>query len=330
MTPQTILISRTDSIGDVMLTLPMAGQLKLMFPQARILFLGRNYTRDVVKCCIHVDAFYSLDDWKTLPVQAQIDAVRELKADVIVHVFPQKEVLWLAKRAGIPVRIATGRRWFTLMKANRPVFFTRKNSPLHEAQLNMKLLQPLGLKTIPTLDELAGLYGFNGPAVALPTVCTASAAARKVILHPLSKGSAVNWDLGHFKALAQLLVQQGCEVYITGTAQEGERIEQLGGIHLEGVTNLCGQLQLNQLIAFIAQCDALVAASTGPLHIAAALGIHAVGLYTPKRPMHPGRWSPVGVKVHVITAESHPAKDAGLEILPEKVLHLLVEAWSKQ
>jgi ADP-heptose:LPS heptosyltransferase len=38
----------------------------------------------------------------------------------------------------------------------------------------------------------------------------------------------------------------------------------------------------------------LVAGSTGPLHLAAALGRHALGLYPPIRPMHPGRWGPLG------------------------------------
>jgi ADP-heptose:LPS heptosyltransferase len=38
-----------------------------------------------------------------------------------------------------------------------------------------------------------------------------------------------------------------------------------------------------------------VAGSTGPLHLAAALGRHALGLYPPIKPMHPGRWAPVGL-----------------------------------
>ncbi|MBL0315693.1 MAG: hypothetical protein IPP69_07900 [Flavobacteriales bacterium] len=53
-------------------------------------------------------------------------------------------------------------------------------------------------------------------------------------------------------------------------------------------------INLAELIAFINQYDGLVAANTGPLHIASACGIHAFGLYSLKRPIHPGRWSPVG------------------------------------
>ena len=39
----SILISRADSIGDVVLTLPMAGVLKQILPGVKIIFLGKNY-----------------------------------------------------------------------------------------------------------------------------------------------------------------------------------------------------------------------------------------------------------------------------------------------
>ena len=46
---RTFLISRPDAIGDVVLTLPMAGRLKQLFPGCRVLLLGRNYTRAVAE-----------------------------------------------------------------------------------------------------------------------------------------------------------------------------------------------------------------------------------------------------------------------------------------
>jgi len=60
--PGRIIISRTDSIGDVVLTLPMAGALKEINPGCKIIFLGRDYTRDVVSLSKHVDEFASWDD----------------------------------------------------------------------------------------------------------------------------------------------------------------------------------------------------------------------------------------------------------------------------
>jgi heptosyltransferase-3 len=55
-----IIISRTDSIGDVVLTLPMAGIIKQFLPQSNIIFLGRNYTKDVIALSEHVDEFVML------------------------------------------------------------------------------------------------------------------------------------------------------------------------------------------------------------------------------------------------------------------------------
>jgi hypothetical protein len=50
-----IIISRTDNLGDVILTLPMAGILKSEIPGCYILFLGKKYTKPLVDACEHVD-----------------------------------------------------------------------------------------------------------------------------------------------------------------------------------------------------------------------------------------------------------------------------------
>lgn len=68
----------------------------------------------------------------------------------------------------------------------------------------------------------------------------------------------------------------------------------------EHVKIITGDLNLTEFIELIAQSDALVAASTGPLHIAAALGIGAIGIYPPMRPIHPGRWRPIGRKAKYV------------------------------
>jgi ADP-heptose:LPS heptosyltransferase len=70
--------------------------------------------------------------------------------------------------------------------------------------------------------------------------------------------------------------------------------------HKEKVTDLTGRFSLDEFIAFLSGIDAIVAASTGPLHIAAALGTQAIGIYPPIRPMHPGRWAPIGDRTEVL------------------------------
>lgn len=289
-----ILISRTDSIGDVVLTLPMAGIIKRFMPKSRIVFLGRNYTKDVIGLSEHVDEFISYDEILKLPAAEQVRAFKNIHASHIIHVFPVKEIAQLAKQARIPKRIGTTNRlwhWFT---CNIKVKLSRKNSDLHEAQLNTKLLEPLGIKQDFSLEELANAYGFTKiPVLESQFEALLSPGKTKVILHPKSKGSAREWGLENFSKLITELDKTTYSVYISGTAQEGELLRPLIDKHPE-VTDLTGKLSLQQFIAFIHRCDALVAASTGPLHIAAALGKKAIGLFSPMRPIHPGRWKPIG------------------------------------
>ncbi|MFN0032815.1 MAG: glycosyltransferase family 9 protein [Flavobacteriales bacterium] len=325
MTPSRIILSRTDGIGDVMLTLPMCGVLKQHFPNCEIIFLGRSYTRSIAACCKHIDHFENWDEWKDSSPASQIEALSKWKADAIVHVFPRTEILWLAKRARIPMRIATGRRWHTISKCNKLVFFTRKKSLLHESQLNLKLLKPLGIDVQPSLNEIPNYYGFDRlPDLSLQIASLIEPGKKNIILHPKSKGSAAEWGLKNFEALIALLAADACHVFITGSEDEGKQIKQELRLSNQQVTDLTGKLTLDELIAFIAACDALVAASTGPLHIAAALGKQAVGLYTPKRPMHPGRWSPVGRRAKVFTSEAHPSNGQFLSISPKMVADFLL------
>lgn len=324
MNPKSIIISRTDSIGDVILTLPMCGILKEKFPGCRIYFLSKSYTQAIVESCVHVDEYINWDEMQKQSPGAQILVLQKTQADVMIHVFPRKEVLWLAKRARIPMRIATGRRLYTIGKCNRLVFFSRKSSPLHESQLNLKLLRPLGIETDYNLNDLQGYYGFtkiNADATQKINDYLSSfdTGKKKVILHPLSKGSAADWSLENYRTLVSLLPSDKFDVFITGTKEEGDKIHEVWRPEGKHVHDVTGKFSLSELIAFIRACNALVAASTGPLHIASACGIHAFGLYSPKRPIHPGRWSPLGKNAHVIVAPHHPAKGQKLAISPDEV-----------
>lgn len=298
----TILLSRTDSIGDVVLTLPLAGLIKKHFPESQVIFLGRTYTGPIIQLSEHVDAFVNYDEWLTQPEENQLQQLQALQVDYFVHVFPNKELAKLAKAARIPNRIGTARRLFHALTVNHKLNFTRKGSDLHEAQLNAKLLSPLGIEKLPALDDIPALYGFTQiPELPNHFQALLDANKKKVILHPKSKGSAVEWGLENFNALLELLPADQFQVFITGTEAEGQLIAGQLNEKLPHVHNMTGQMSLHELIAFIAACDALVAASTGPLHIAAALQKQALGLFSTRRPIHPGRWAPLGEKAQAIT-----------------------------
>lgn len=292
-----IIISRTDNIGDVVLTLPLAKALKEKYPEAQILFLGKKYIKPLIECCENIDQFIDWDSLSAMPEDESTFFLRSIGAEVIIHVFPRPEIAKLAYKAGINYRIGTSHRFYNWLYCNKRVDFTRKNSPLHEAQLNFKLAEPLGITDIPSLKELGESYGLTK----LPTLKDEwkkeiDPNKFNLILHPLSRGSARNWDWKNYNRLIEILPKDKFQLFVTGTEAESGPIAENMLIYHPDVTDMSGELDFEQLIAFIANADGLVAASTVPLHIAAALGKRTVGLYPSIRPMHPGRWAPLGPK----------------------------------
>ena len=83
---ERILISRTDAIGDVVLTLPLCGALKKYLPKVEVLFLGRTYTKEVIAKSKFVDGFVNADDLLRLPEAEAVAYLKSLKVDAIIHV----------------------------------------------------------------------------------------------------------------------------------------------------------------------------------------------------------------------------------------------------
>lgn len=330
MNNKTIIISRTDSIGDVVLTLPMAGVIKKFYPNAKILFLAKTYTKPVVELSKYVDEFINWDELQKNKNAAEV--LKNYKADVFIHVFPNKEIAKLVKATKIPLRIGTFGRLHHILTCNKKILFTRKKSELHESQLNLKLLSPLGIAQHFELEELATLYSFeNIPSLKSELQGLIDPNRFNVILHPKSKGSAKEWGLDNYKSLAELLPKNKFKIFISGTEEEGKLIGNTFNFN-ENVVSLIGKLSLTDFIAFIANTNGLVAASTGPLHIAAALNKKAIGLYAPKRPIHPGRWKPVGQYAQaVVFDENCPLCAKGLDcdciskIEPQTIVELLLK-----
>lgn len=322
-----ILIARTDSIGDVILTLPMCGWIKRYFPNCNISFIGRTYTQAVIESSEHVDAFINWDDVENCARIDQVRLLRDTGAKTIIHVFPNKTLIRAAKLADIPTRIATGRRLQTIFKCNKLVFFSRKNSNLHEAQLNIKLLKPLGIPTVVDLADIPYLYGFTKThPISLAMKELLKTGKKNIILHPLSKGSGVEWGLENYLSLIEISKNDPFHFFISGTKDDGEKIRSFFPLNATNVTDTTGMFLLRELISFINAADGLVAASTGPLHIAAACSKQAIGLYTSKRPLHPGRWAPLGKYADVLCSVHYPAIGESLDISPVSVRELLLRS----
>jgi heptosyltransferase-3 len=295
--PESIIISRTDSIGDVIVTLPLAAFLKEQRKDIRIYFIGSSYTKSIIEACPHVDFFIDRADVLQYGLSKNIDA------EAILFVFPDKE-LEKKIRNQVPVRIGTANRWYHWLYLNKRISFSRKNSPLHESQLNFNLLSPWFENPVPSLEKIKTYTLLKIQSNEKLKSILVSSAKQHIIFHTKSKGSAREWPLSNYHQLAKLLAPLNYQVYISGTAAEGKLIhEQCPELFSEqNVTDITGRFSLQEFIEFINICDATVACSTGPLHISAALNKQTIGIYPPIKPMHAGRWGPLGSKSGVLVS----------------------------
>lgn len=285
----------------MVLALPAAKILKDKFPGIKVAFMGRQYVRAVVEACVYADSFIDVEDF--LSGKIFID---DKQPAAIVHLNTNKQNAERGVASGIPLRIGVAGRLYHWHTCNRLVWMHRKNSSLHEAQLNLKLLAPLGIKKVFSYEEITAAYGLSKFEKLLPEYSSLIANNKyNIILHPKSQGNAREWPLKHFISLAGMLDNDLYNIFISGTGNERKFIEPLFKALGNKVTDLTGKINLPQFISFIHACDGVVTNSTGPLHLAAAVGKDAVGLYPPLRPKHAGRWGPVGARAKVFELQKN-------------------------
>lgn len=319
-TPKHILVSRNDAVGDVILAFPVCGLIKENFPECKVSFLGRTYTKEIALSSIFVDDFVNQDELTSLGEDESAIQLSKLNIDAVVFLKPDKMLAKLAKKAGIKWRIGTTNRVFHWYTCNKLIPLSRKNSSLHEAQLNIKLLRGIGISKDLQLSEIPSYYGLSR-TMSLDEKWRELLADDKfnLILHPKSNGNSLEWSANNFSKLITRLDKSKVRVFISGSHKEGailaKWIEEQG----DGVINTCGMFSLSEFISFISRADGLIAASTGPLHIAAATGIHALGLYTDIKTKDAGRWGPIGLKAEYLQCTNADMNTITVDMVYNKV-----------
>jgi heptosyltransferase-3 len=329
-----IIISKINQMGDVTFTLPLASALKKIEPSCTILFLAREYTRSLVEHYQDIDLFV---DWESLnqSPQAAMAGLKTLEADIIIHVYSTKELYVAAKAAKIPLRIGTLSRIHSWLTCNRLVSVRRSKSPLHETQLDMLFLKPLGGQSYYSLEEIIALRHykpFNQEAACLKLL---DSSKFNLILHPKTSGEHIEWAPAKFAELIGLLSPDKFNIFVTGSVREGDQIREIMIKPFPQVIDLCGKISLNELMQLIARADGLLCASTGPVHLAANFGIYTLGLYAPIKPFHAGRWGPVGIKAQTLSIEKnceacrHAAKCRCINEVSVKAVSDIIHSWTR-
>lgn len=257
--------------------------------------LVRPYARDLVSGHPDLDEIICDDDTGhhhgVRGLLRLATLLRKKHFDVAIVLHPTFRLALVTFLAHIPQRVGTGFRAYSFL-FNKRVYHHRKRSRQHEVDLNLEVVQEVGV----SLENVE--FKFHIPQEVKESVARhlgnkASDKRPLVVIHPGSGGSARDWPPDKFGQLASALVNKlHALVVITGTDNErhlADKIKATAGVEL---VRLDGLLTIKELAALLQTADLVIANSTGPLHLAVAVGTEVIGLFCPIEPCSPSRWGP--------------------------------------
>lgn len=291
---KNILIVRTDRIGDVVLSVSMAGLIKEQYPDCKVTFLVRDYTKDILTNHPFIDNVIILKE-KDVRINF-FDNLREIstnKFDTCIVLNPTFILALILFFSGIRKRIGTGYRWYSFL-FNQKVFEHRKYAQKHELEFNISMLQKIGINV--SVDQKNVKYNLIVDEHVLTEVEEIlskeeiNTNKQFIIIHPGSGGSSIDLPIHKFIELEKNIINDDFQIIITGNKNEIDICNQL--VLSDKVKNLAGRFNLAQLMALISKSMMFISNSTGPIHIAAALGKFTVGFYPKIISCSKERWAP--------------------------------------
>ena len=298
-----IILFRTDRMGDLILSFSAVEALKAHLPEARIHIATHPSTAPLAEMQRNISRVVPCVQNGLKGLVTLIRFLRTQQYDAAVHLYPRPGLGLATFLAGIPVRVGTAYRYYSLL-FNRKAKIHRKQMVMHERDLNLKLL---GAMDVPFTRVPAGLCIPEAVREDIFNLLLAGGIKTVsdpfVVLHPGSGGSSLNWPEDQYGSLGNELVAMGYPVVLTGTETDHPKVSRVHAFMGERALNLCGRLDLKHLAALLDHAALTVSNSTGPLHLADALGKRVIGLYSPNFYSSPQRWGPYGQPENVFVPE---------------------------
>ena len=310
------LISRLSSLGDVVCTLPAAVALRNRYPECEIVWAVSPAFADVVNACsavntvVHVKPRLHPSTWPR--IEGEFDAAFDLQG-----LFKSAIVVRQAK-----ARRKLGYHW----QREGAAFFSAAVTPdptsLHVVDQYVDVVRAYNAEMeraefglAPTAEATEGVRAL---------LREADVEGNYVLLNPGAGWASKRWPPSAFAELVKGLQGTGVTPILIGGGDEAaisaaaavEHFSQAIGSKLP--VSLLGKTSISQLVALIAGARAHVGGDTGSTHIAAALGVPAVGLYSITRPE---RCCPYGQ-----IERTHYDRDGLDRIHPKAVLNTLLQA----
>lgn len=300
-----VLINRTDAIGDTLLSTPVAKLIKEHFPHAEVGFIVSPRSGDLINLCEGIDKVYIFNPKSDSAEQKKnIENIfSDFKPDSYFHLGGSFVPTKMAWKKGVSIRGGLKSKLYSFLYLNKGIRQKRTSEGKHESLFNMEVLAPLGISpNLENWNEYSPVLEMNSKhQKEIKEELGLDGQKSFVIIHPGMSGHTLNWSSENYAQLLVKLNESGKalklmvsftpsdEPYLKGlreflkkypaTEKEVEFFDgsKKGLIHFAHVLSLA---------------DLFVGPSTGTTHMANALSVPQIGLYSPIKAQSKERWGP--------------------------------------
>jgi ADP-heptose:LPS heptosyltransferase len=348
---RSILIIRPDAIGDVVMTGPFLRELRRAYPKAKISLILGPHTANLVETCPHIDRVLTnrvltnrlppLTRWWH-PMSRRFVALSFARR----HLWPARYDMavvprWgddvydasiLALLSGAPCRVGYS-AWRPTKNGAYDRFYTLvvdDRSVRHEVERNLHLLSELRMDV---RDDALELWLSDEDERVASQALASTGAEALVALSPGAGSPRRIWSIQRYVEVGHWLVDRGARLVVVGGPGDegwGEELRRIGG----GVIDLTNRTTVRETAAVLARCSLFCGSDSGPMHLAAAVGVPIVEVSCHPvsgddlHPNSPKRFGPWGVPNRVVQPET-PKDDcaAGCRFeVPHCILNIRVDS----
>jgi len=279
-----IAVLRANALGDYLQSQPALESLRAAYPGAEIVLLASPW---------HAEVFSERPaPFDRVLVVPAIEGIREPIPDDPVPASRLPEFLDKARAEGfdLAVQLHGGGRnsnpFVARLGARMTVGLRAPDAPPLDRTVPYRIYHPEVFRYLEVVELVgAPAVGYR-PAFAIVPADRQQAAqvappdgARYAVLHPGASDPRRRWPADRFAAVARMLIDEGLEVLVTGTPSESELVARVCDEAGPSARSVVGRLTIGGLAALLAEAAVVVSNDTGPLHLAAAVGAPAVGLF---------------------------------------------------
>lgn len=271
-----LLIIKPSSLGDIVHALQVVASIKAQQPEWRVSWIVRDIFAPIVRASTVVDQIYVFRRHEG--VRGFLKLMREVRLKEFDVALDLQGLL----RSGLMTKWCRAKRKIGRTDAREGAgFFYDEKVPLppagHQAHALEILLQ--FCTAVQALPELRGPLHFREMEKLNLSFMEPRRGFKPVLMFPDSRREEKKW--GGFGQFSSLLVREaGRKVVWAGSAYIPCKENFPDGAFL----NLTGNTSLTSLASIIAKSDWVISNDSGPMHLAAALGVKTLGIFGPTDP----------------------------------------------